>query len=87
MKYGQSIRFTLTHYQSNQIKLLGRLMWPGQVLARDELCRRILLDTADAMFIRIDAGKRHERLLEPGREPTGTRRGSRAMNSKRNSRS
>jgi hypothetical protein len=39
-----TIRFELTKYQVNQLRTLGRTLWPAINLPCDELCRRVLLD-------------------------------------------
>jgi hypothetical protein len=60
-----TIRFELTKYQVNQLKTLGRTLWPAINLPCDELCRRVLLDGADRRMVRSD----DERLLEAGCQP------------------
>ena len=60
-----TIRFELTKYQVNQLRALGRSLWPAINLPCDELCRRMLLDGADRRMIRSDG----ERLLEAGCQP------------------
>jgi hypothetical protein len=36
-----TVKFELTQYQRNQLKQLGRVLWPEQHLVCDELCRRL----------------------------------------------
>ena len=55
-----TIRYELTKYQANQLRTLGRALWPGHNLHRDEICRRVLLEGADRML----ATSRSDRLLE-----------------------
>jgi hypothetical protein len=69
MRRTLTVTFELTPYQNNQIKLLGRILWPDQSLSRDELCRRLLLDGCDGM-IEHSASQHHEHLLEPACLPT-----------------
>ena len=45
-----TIRFELTKYQANQLKALGRTLWPAINLPCDELCRRVLLDPAHLLY-------------------------------------
>lgn len=59
MKRTATVKFELTVYQSNQLRALGRVLWPEQNLSRDEVCRRVLLDGVDRRMIRSDG----ERLL------------------------
>jgi len=49
-----TIRFELTKYQANQLKALGRALWPAINLPCDELCRRVLLDGANRRIVRSD---------------------------------
>jgi len=55
-------RFELTKYQVNQLRALGRSLWPAINLPCAELCRRVLLDGVDRRMVTSDG----ERLLEAG---------------------
>jgi hypothetical protein len=61
-----TIRFELTAYQNNQLRALGRTLWPGKTLSRDEVCRRLALDAADQ---RLVTGA-DDRLLEQACTPS-----------------
>jgi len=74
MRYMPKVTFALTLHQYNQIRLLVRVLWPNQILDRNELCRRLVLDGADVMLAQLSADKVHENLLEPGCEPTARER-------------
>jgi hypothetical protein len=53
MGYGQkrtvTVTFEVTHHQCNQLRALGRTLWPDRVLDHNEVCRRVLLEGADLM--------------------------------------
>src|SRR6516165_896152 len=57
--------FELTKYQVNQLRTLGRTLWPAINLPCDELCRRVLLDGADRRMVRSDGERSLEVLCQP----------------------
>jgi len=61
-----SVHYELTRYQTNQIKALGRRLWPGINLDYNEICRRVLLDAADQRLALCYG----ERLLEACCQPS-----------------
>ena len=60
-----TVKFELTMHQNNQLRALGRALWPDLNLDRNEVCRRVLLDGADRRMVRSDG----ERLLEAFCQP------------------
>jgi hypothetical protein len=64
-KRTMTIHFELTKYQVNQLRALGRNLWPAVNLPFDELCRRVLLDGADRRRVRSDGERLLEALCQP----------------------
>jgi hypothetical protein len=59
-----TVTFEVTRHQCNQLKALGRTLWPDRNLSYQEVCRRVLLEGADRM-----RGSNGDRLLETVCQP------------------
>jgi hypothetical protein len=60
-----TVKFELTMHQNNQLRALGRALWPDLNLDRNEVCRRVLLDGADRRMVRSDGERLLEALCQP----------------------
>jgi hypothetical protein len=75
MAYGEhkrtvTVTFEVTHHQCNQLRALGRTLWPDRNLSYQEVCRRVLLEGADRMRGTSNGDKLLEVVCQPSQRPS-----------------